>query len=145
MPQPKIGAVYAVWPRSLNTVFANDGRHLKVPVRVLSRTEWSIPKAHGDVQEHQAMSSARFRRDLVDRDASICYGLLVCWAEGEPRKIGDPGPNAASGPEAVERLRALAKPDLSHYSEFRPVLREARMHLDVVFADDLTDLIPEEN
>jgi hypothetical protein len=141
----KTGALYAVYPLQLNLPLAN-GRRERIPIRVLSRTPWIIPKAYGGLQEHQAVSEARFRMtNNYGRETSFLSGQLVCWAEDKPWLPAERGPLAATGPEAVQRLRALAKPDLAHFQHYLwSVLRPARLRLDVISPNDLADLIPEE-
>lgn len=144
MPKPKIDSLYAVYPSQLNSRFTEPGTG-KIPVRVLSASEWTIPKFGTSLQPHQAVPSARFVRPAhTDRDWSACFGILVCWAQ-EPSRTGDIGLRAATGEEAVKRLRALNRPDLRKYQDFLyGDLKDAHMQVDVIFADDLTDLIAEE-
>lgn len=141
MPKPKIDSLYAVYPSQLNSRFAEPGKD-KIPVRVLSASEWTIPKSGVSLQPHQAVPSARFVRPThTDRDWSACFGLLVCWAQ-EPSQTGDTGLRAATGEEAVKRLRALDRPNLRKYQDYLyGDLKDAHMQVDVIFADDLTDLI----
>lgn len=145
MPRPKIGALYAVWPSRLNVTLASPAKG-QIPVRVLSGTAWMLPKSGQTLQPHQACPAARFRLPANrDRDWNVYEGILVCWAVGDQRKPGDPGPHAATGEDALQRLRALPAPNLRQYSDYlRGALRDARMEVDVLPADALTDLIPEE-
>jgi hypothetical protein len=141
----KTGALYAVYPQQLNIILANTGRE-RIPIRVLSRTSWVLPKAYGGLQEHQALPQARFRlTNEYGRETSFHSGQLVCWAEDKAWLPSERGPLAAIGPDAVRRLRALADPDLAHFRDYLfGVLRPARLRLDVISSNDLADRIPED-
>jgi hypothetical protein len=145
MPKPQIDGIYQVYANRLNTQLANAGdKNPKIPVRVLSGTRWIMPKAGTSIQPHQAVSARKFRVLDYDRSMSFPEGLLVCWVQ-EPGKPGETGLRAATGPDAVRRLRALQRPDLARYRDFlHGPAREHNLQIDVVNAPDLTDLITEE-
>ncbi|MCX4799613.1 hypothetical protein OG497_37800 [Streptomyces sp. NBC_01242] len=146
MPRPKIGSLYAVYANRLNIHLASNGR-APIPVRLLSGTDWALPKTPSSIQPHQASPVSQFiRPDYWGHNDSLLVGRLICWAEGEERRHLDIGPLAATGPAAWERLRALPAPNLRKYNDYLyGVLRDARMHIDVIDANELTDLIAEEN
>jgi hypothetical protein len=146
MPKPQIDGIYQVYANRLNTQLANAGdKNPKIPVRVLSGNRWIMPKAGTSIQPHQAVSARRFRAVEFDRSLSFPEGLLVCWVQ-EPGKPGETGLRAATGPDAVRKLRALQRPDLAHYRDFLyGAAKEHNLQIDVVNAPHLTDLIPEES
>ncbi|MEU9405542.1 hypothetical protein AB0E08_07545 [Streptomyces sp. NPDC048281] len=139
MPKPQIDGIYEVNPAALAASVTTSE---KIPVRVLSGTRWIIPKTATSLQAHQAVSARRFRAAEFDRDLNFPAGLLVCWI----REPGTTGLRAATGPDAVQQLRALDRPDLSRFHDFLyGAAKENNLQLDLVNAPDLTALIPEEN
>lgn len=145
MSRPKIDALYEVVPVQLASRLANHSRD-RVPVRVLSGSDWALPKYGWDIQPHQAVPLPRLRPNYSDRDWGYATGVLVCWAQA-PLAPGDTiGLRAATGAEAVQRLRALPRPNLRGYRDYLyGPLKDARMQVDVIPADWLTELITEEN
>jgi hypothetical protein len=139
--KPRIDTVYEVLPNQLASRLANHSRD-RIPVRVLSGSEWALPKYGIDTQPHQAVPLDRLKPDYSDRSWGYATGILVCWAE----TLNRTGLLAATGHEAIQRLRALNRPNLRGYRDYLyGVLKGARMQVDVVPAAWLTFPITEED